>query len=495
MNAEILSERYQPKINYDGFLYVFHTFNRDGTIKFWRCEFFGSKGIKCNGRIHTDLENNFLRQINIHSCPASAENVEAKKVVTSLKRRAVGTMETPSILRATTFENIPTPVLARLPNKDATKKIVKRVRQKEDAPPAMPMNVAQLQLPEDYQTYKRSEGREERFLLADSEVYEENNQMHRILIFGRESQGNWANDMKDIFADGTFIISPPLFQQVYAILSRRGDRWVFPVAYALLTSKSEATYTRMWELIKNVWPEFSPNSISTDYEMAAINSIRTCFPLCEIRCCLFHLVRNMKKKLSEFGLMQRYRNDPIFAAQSRWITSMAFLPIGDLTPAIIALDRNLMLELQPIMDWFVMNYTGRILHNGFRTVPMFVPELWNVYNRTLEGADRTNNFAESAHRKLQRAFSCSHPTLWKFIETLKREQKARDAEMALFIAGHNPPQKARYRAADERILALTATYQPVNIGDPFYFDLNQVFYEQPIIDFLSGLSHNYEMDP
>jgi len=32
-------------------------------------------------------------------------------------------METPAILRATTFENIPTPVLARLPNKDATKKV------------------------------------------------------------------------------------------------------------------------------------------------------------------------------------------------------------------------------------------------------------------------------------------------------------------------------------------------------------------------------------
>lgn len=50
-------------------------------------------------------------------------------------------------------------------------------------------------------------------------------------------------------------------------------------------------------------------------------------------------------------IIQRYRNDPIFANQSRWITSLAFLPIGDLTPGIIALDRNLMPELQPIMDW------------------------------------------------------------------------------------------------------------------------------------------------
>lgn len=50
-------------------------------------------------------------------------------------------------------------------------------------------------------------------------------------------------------------------------------------------------------------------------------------------------------------------HDPLFAAQSRWITSIDFLPIGDLTP---------------------------------------------------------------------------------------------DADMALFISGHNPPQKAKYLAADQR---------------------------------------------
>jgi hypothetical protein len=59
--------------------------------------------------------------------------------------------------------------------------VVKRARQKGEAPPAMPMNVVQLQLSEYYQTYKRSEGREERFLLADSVVYEENSQMHRFI--------------------------------------------------------------------------------------------------------------------------------------------------------------------------------------------------------------------------------------------------------------------------------------------------------------------------
>ena len=47
---------------------------------------------------------------------------------------------------------------------------------------------AQLQLPESYQTYQRSEGREERFRLADSKLYEEKGQMQRFVngnvVFG-----------------------------------------------------------------------------------------------------------------------------------------------------------------------------------------------------------------------------------------------------------------------------------------------------------------------
>ena len=125
---------------------------------------------------------------------------------------------------------------------------------------------------------------------------------------------------------------------------------------------------------------------------------------------------------------------------------------------------------------------------------MFVPELWNVYYRTLEGADRTNNYAESAHRKLQRAFSCSPPTLWKFTDILKREQKARDADMALFIAGHNPPQKARkYRCRSENF-SINPNLSASECWKSIFFEQNQIFHYQPIIDFLARISNNCEMD-
>ena len=60
----------------------------------------------------------------------------------------------------------------------------------------------------------------------------------------------------------------------------------------------------MWTLIVNYWPDFDPQSVSVDYEAAAINSIRDIFPMCEIRGCLYHLTHNMKNKFADAGLTQ-----------------------------------------------------------------------------------------------------------------------------------------------------------------------------------------------
>lgn len=124
MDNSIKSQKGKPKIEHNGALFLFHMFNKNQTVEFWRCEFFNSNDIKCKARLHRDHDGNIIRQLNEHNCPSGAENVGAKRVITALKRRAAETMEPPAILRGSILQNVPTPVLANIPNKYAMKKVI-----------------------------------------------------------------------------------------------------------------------------------------------------------------------------------------------------------------------------------------------------------------------------------------------------------------------------------------------------------------------------------
>lgn len=122
-------------------------------------------------------------------------------------------------------------------------------------------------------------------------------------------------------------------------------------------------------------------------------------------------------------------------------------------------------------------YTGTLRADGTLTNSRFAIDWWNLHMRTLNGVHRTNNVAEAAHRRLQSLFSCKHPTLWKFIETLWKEQKNRDADYALYVSGRIPPPKQKkYRDADENILRIFGRY-----------NVNQME------EFLRGIARNCKM--
>ncbi|KAI1729128.1 hypothetical protein DdX_01348 [Ditylenchus destructor] len=67
--------------------------------------------------------------------------------------------------------------------------------------------------------------------------------------------------------------------------------------------------------------------------------------------------------------------------------------------------------------------SGAERRRGNRVVqldPRFPPEMWSVYQRTLDGASRTNNYAEAANRRIQTELGVCHPTLGNFILSLKK---------------------------------------------------------------------------
>lgn len=92
-----------------------------------------------------------------------------------------------------------------------------------------------------YSLYEYSPGQFEPFLLGNSQ------NENRILVFGRQYNANWANEMKTIYIDGTFRQAPPLFHQVYAVLAERNG-YVFPIFYALLPNKQQNTYISLFKI-------------------------------------------------------------------------------------------------------------------------------------------------------------------------------------------------------------------------------------------------------
>lgn len=95
-----------------------------------------------------------------------------------------------------------------------------------------------------------------------------------------------------------------------------------------------------------------------------------------------------------------------------------------------------------------------------RGVPRFPPSMWSVYDRTLANEDRTNNFAEAAHKRLQRELDVSHPSLWKFIDGLRTVQAGLDLMQEAYLRGETPPAKrSRYSRNDERILKIVNDFE------------------------------------
>lgn len=158
------------------------------------------------------------------------------------------------------------------------------------AQPKDPKSLEELVIPERYM--QASNG--ERFLLHDSGPGS-----NRFLLFGSRLslQCLASGSDRDIYgADGTFAVVPDLFNQLYTIHALR-DSTSYPCIYALLPNRTEDTYNRLFDVVRNLQPSFQPRVIMTDFERAAINSFHSRFQDAEQRGCFFHFSQAVWRKV------------------------------------------------------------------------------------------------------------------------------------------------------------------------------------------------------
>ncbi|XP_003737961.1 uncharacterized protein LOC100898720 [Galendromus occidentalis] len=478
MSVSVESQRGKERLAHDGYLYVFAQRSKDQQTEFWRCQYKASKSQKCTARVHRSVRTGEITIKGAHTDMPSSAAIEVQQKKVAMKRRAVETLEAPqqiiNKIRATSSLAAKGSIES---NKSLTRTI-QRIRNRVGIPSVHYTDRRDIVIPEEYRVYESSPGIVERFLLGDSGSDDPN----RIFLFGRETVASWIGGVSKIYCDGTFSLAPNEFAQVFVILAERPG-CVTPICYALLPNKSEESYCKMLDMLTLGWPAFNPTSVSVDFEKGLMNAFSAYFPDAQIQGCFFHLVQNMKKQVAAHGLSRRYRNEPDFELKAKMISALAFIPPERLEVALRELRSDLPEELQTVLDYFEDNYIGRLQARGdgslTRRNPLFPVSMWTVYERSLRGESRTNNYAEAAHRSLQRQFRVEHPGMLKFIDGIRSVQQSKDADLERYIAGYAADgKKNKYAENDRRILRILENVNTNTLSET-----------------LRGIAHTYKMNP
>ena len=404
---EIVTVRGKTKIAINGYVYVKQKDLADNVTSFECEKRRGSgKGLSiCKAKVKIAADMSVVGYVNEHSHASDNTHVKVLQVRAQIKRRAEETQETAQQIMGQEMQQVSESVAIQMAPLPIIRRAIRHAKQKSNAVHPVPADRA-FDIPNEFKTLKNGEI----FLLHDSG----NNDINRILIFGTDRTINLLLHSPHWFMDGTFKIVPELFYQLYTVHALTGGN-VIPCLYVLLPNKTQSTYRRLFHAMQTIVPGLQPNTVTIDFEIAAINAVNESFPGVVINGCFYHLAQNVYRKVQSAGLQERYRIDEDFAVSIRMIPALAFVPPQNVVESFETLQENASNEILPLLDYFEDTYIGRLRNRrNARAAPLFSTDIWNVHGQVENGLPRTNNSIEGWHRRMQSAVSAHHPNIWRF---------------------------------------------------------------------------------
>ncbi|XP_068211896.1 uncharacterized protein, partial [Palaemon carinicauda] len=340
------------------------------------------KKFKCSARAIT-IDDNIEKESGDHNHAGDGAKVEAARVQEKVREDALNSRDTPHYIVSCASMGVSGAVALKLPSISNIKRNIRNIRAKKNYVPALPDCQEDLIIPEDFtKTHKG-----ELFLMYDSGPTND-----RILIFSTQRNLDLLARSENWFADGTFKTVPSIFFQLYTIHGVHSGS-IIPLVYALLPNKTQETYKRFLQIVKEKIPTFEPATIMIDFELAMIRAIEHEFPRTKCRGCFFHLCKSIYRKIQENGFKVRYDTDAEFAIQIRLLSALAFVPVFKVEETFEYLIENEVFpaELQSVVDSFEDTWIGRPHRNNRRRAPFFKHELWNCFDYAMEEMPKTNN--------------------------------------------------------------------------------------------------------
>lgn len=196
-----------------------------------------------------------------------------------------------------------------------------------------------------------------------------------------------------------------------------------------------------------------PKIIYVDFEKAILNSIKKIFKNIQTGGCYFHLAQNLWENIQKQGLASLYSNDKSIRESHRSLKALAFVPSEHVASAFKLIKKNCPTEMEVIFENFETFYIGKLKKNSKseRESPTYPIEIWNCYERVLNGMATTNNAIESWHKQFADS-THSHPTIGKLIDTMLNEQVKTEYVITQMDAGDGPKRKTASLLKEERIL-------------------------------------------
>ena len=440
----------------NGFTYTVHIRSRPGGWGRWWC----SKRKECSAAIQINHAENQVKGYPIHQHLPDHAAAKAAVARHELLDRARNQGNVPtSTLTQETLTQVDSETRFMLPKEASLKRAVQRERTKVHPNPPADLS-ALRRLPEAYTNidgstflvfdskYQNGNGPE-----SDTDSDSDEEMPPRVLVFARRRALRDLARSKIWYCDGTFKAALNIVNQLYTIHYRRHGA-VFPGVYILMENRTRETYYSVFSAVKAALPadmRNGPELISSDFELAATIAFKEVFPQASEAYCFFHFSQSLWRHMQELGLAAHYVQEDGLERRKEFHSclSLAFVPPNHVLTAFRKLKANVSQDMNPLLDYIGKTY----VRNTGRRRPRYPIDTWNVYQRTLDQLDRTNNVVEAWHRRLNLLVGKAHPTLYTFLTELQKEEKYVETKREDLEQGNPPPPKhAKYRRNDERIL-------------------------------------------
>ena len=151
------------------------------------------------------------------------------------------------------------------------------------------------------------------------------------------------------------------------------------------------------------------------------------------------------------------------------LAALAFVPPDKVPNAYDSLVATAFFEhnenmLRPFLNYFESTWISSYDRRRNRRDPIFDVTLWNCYQSVLDGLGKTNNACEGFNRAVNSMLGAAHPTIFKLLDSLKKQQELTRAKIEQILAGNADAQsREKYIRRSARLLKLVSEYDGKNL--------------------------------